>query len=692
MSEPAKAKEPNRLVHEKSPYLLQHAYNPVDWYPWGSEAFERAQKENKLIFLSIGYATCHWCHVMAHESFENEEVARRLNASFVNVKVDREELPAVDALYMECAQALMSSPAGWPLNVILTPDLKPLFAVTYLPPAARRGLLGIVDFVDRVEKIWTSPEKGLLLEQTDKLLELFQAATKVVGDKMPPKELLDAGIEVLYEAIDTVYGGFKGEPKFPISYAMEVLLAQAKSKSESRALFCVELTLDAMQRCAIYDHLGGGFSRYAVDERWTTPHFEKMLYDNALLAHTYLEAWKFTQKESYRKTAFETLDYILRQMSQEAGGFFSAQDADAEGKEGAYYTWTEAEIRSVLPHDVAELFCHYYNVSSVGNYGNRNVLYARGPVEELVAGHGIDVSAVEEWLDGARKVLLQERQKRAAPLKDDKILTSWNGLMIDTMVRAGTSFDHPLFTAAAYKAAAFIKEHLWKEGELLHRWRSGDGRFVAGLDDYAFLIKGLLSLFEEGGASEFLHWAIELAHVAEERFKSPGGAFYNAPEDPSLILRNCDFIDGAEPSGNGVHAENLVRLYQLTWTESFLAQAEDIFKAVHPAIEMYPPGTCFHLLALQRYYDTKARTIVVALDEQKSLREEIKALLARQFLPDVALIWKTVGDEQLVRLAPWLIDKKPIDGQTTVYICTQESCEEPLLKKEDIVARLGVVG
>jgi uncharacterized protein len=684
MTEPAHTKQPNRLIHEKSPYLLQHAYDLVNWFPWGNEAFAAAKQENKLIFLSIGYATCHWCRKMAHESFESEEVARRLNDGFINIQVDREELPEIDALYMEFAQAIMAHPAGWPLNVIVTPDLKPLLAVTYLPPVSQGGLMSIVEFIDRILAIWTSTGKEELLEHADKVIELFRAAIKTRGDKMPTQDLLETAGESLYEMIDPVYGGFKGEPKFLVSYPLNVLLTNAKRKSESRALFCVERSLDAMQRSGVYDHLGGGFHRYAVDERWTIPHFEKMLNDNALMATTYLEAWKYTKKESYKQTCFETLEYILREMVHPEGGFFSAQDADIEGKEGAYYTWTEREIHEVLSADMAELFCQYYNISRSGNFDGRNVLFPITSLENFVGDRGIDVGAIKDRIDHARNLLLQERQKRPTPFKDDQILTSWNGLMIDAMARAGACFDHAPFAQAALQASEFLKTHVWREGKLFHRWREGEARFEAGLEDHAFLIKGLLTLFEESGNAEILSWAIELTRIVEERFKSEGGAFYQSLEETLLPLRNCDFIDGAEPSGNGVHAENLVRLYQLTLQKEYLVQAEAIFKAVRHFIEIYPPGTCYHLLALQRYYDIHARMIVVALDESSSNRENIHTLLSKQFLPHAVSIWKREKDDNLLRLLPWLIDKKTIDGQTAVYICKQESCEEPLFIKEDI--------
>src|ERR1700722_273941 len=346
----------NRLIHEKSPYLLQHAHNPVDWFPWSKEAFDLAKESDKPIFLSIGYATCHWCHVMEHESFENQEIAKLMNNTFVNIKIDREELPQVDSIYMEFAQALMSSAGGWPLNLILTPDLKPFFAVTYLPPANRRGLIGMKQFIQHIDQLWQGEERQTLVEQAEKIVKIFEKTAKSAGESIPSEQNLATAIEAMYEMADPVYGGLKGEPKFPMGYQSVFLLAYSQGKGDSRALFCAELSLDMMLRGGIYDHLGGGFSRYAIDEKWIVPHFETMLYDNAILARTYLDAYKYTKKEAYRIACEQTLDYVLEEMSRPEGGFYSAEDADSEGHEGMFYTWTFQEIREVLSNEEATLF------------------------------------------------------------------------------------------------------------------------------------------------------------------------------------------------------------------------------------------------------------------------------------------------------------------------------------------------
>ncbi len=674
----------NRLIKEKSPYLLQHSHNPVDWYPWGTEAFELAKKLDKPIFLSVGYATCHWCHVMERESFQNPEVAKLMNDTFINIKVDREELPQVDSIYMEFAQALMSSAGGWPLNLVLTPDLKPFFAVTYLPPANRRGLIGIGQFIQHIKELWVSEDRKLVIDQADKIVEIFERASKIAGDSLPTEQNIGAAAMMIYELMDPVHGGLKGEPKFPMGYQSLFLMEFAKAKADSRALFCVELTLDKMLRGGLFDQLGGGFSRYSVDERWLIPHFEKMLYDNAILASTYLSAWKYTHKEGYKTACVQTLDYILAEMTHPQGGFYSAEDADSEGREGMYYTWDEKEVREALEPYEAEIFCKYYGVSQNGNFEGRNVLHIAMPIVEFAEMQGRPASEIEEILSKAKSKLIEKRKSRQRPFKDDKILVSWNGLMIDSLVRAAVPLRTPIYKDAAVKSANFIKDNLWKEGHLLRRWRDNEARFPGGLDDYAFLIKGLISLFEEGCGSEWLKMATLLADVLKREFKADGGAFYYSLEDPTLLIRRCEYYDGAEPSGNAVHCENLLRLHQLTLDENYLTQAEDVLKAAKHFMEAYPPGACYHFLALSRYFDIKAKTIVIALNNEQSLKNEIHEAISSRFIPHAAIIWKQSGDTLLPSLIPSLVDKNPVGGQTAIYICSQNECSAPVVEKGQI--------
>ncbi len=593
----------NRLAHEKSPYLQQHAHNPIDWYPWGQEAFQKAKELNRPIFLSIGYATCHWCHVMERESFSDLETAKALNDNYVSIKVDREEHPEVDSLYMDFAQVLMGGGGGWPLNLILSPDLKPLLASTYLPLKPMRGLPSFLEFITQVRQLWDSPEKAELIAQSEKIVEAFNQSTNAAGETLPTEQTLQKAVDVFFSVADPIHGGLKGEPKFPLGFQAEFLLHWSKLRNDSRALYYVTLTLDTMQRGGIYDHLGGGFSRYAVDEEWTIPHFEKMLYDNAIIARAYVQAWKYTDNPAYKITAIETLDYLLRDLMHPDGGFYSGEDADTEGKEGIFYTWTPDEVKAVLQDDGADLFCAYYDVTQLGNFEGRNVLHIDLPIEDFAKAAQIPLKEVEEGLASAKKLLFEKRKSRPKPTRDDKILASWNGLAIDALAFAGKALGDPRYTEAAIKTVQFLKNVLWKESKLLHRWCDSESRFDGLLEDYAFLIKGLLTLFELGQGEEYLTWAVQLASILERDFKDIEGAFYQTSDIDTLIIRKCDFYDGAEPSGNAVHTENLLRLYAITKDEKYLKQAEDVLKAAVPIMQEFAPAAFYHLTALMRYLD-----------------------------------------------------------------------------------------
>ncbi|MCI0382523.1 MAG: thioredoxin domain-containing protein [Chlamydiae bacterium] len=675
----------NRLIREKSPYLLRHAHNPVDWYPWGNEAFEQAKKEDRPIFLSIGYATCHWCHVMEQETFEDPKIAKMLNETFINVIVDREEHPEVDSIYMELAQVLMSSAGGWPLNVVLTPDLKPFFAITYLPPTSRKGLVGVDQFIKQIQALWKSDERVQLVSQANHLIELFEKTSKMSGEELPGEAELSSAIQILFELADPEYGGIKGEPKFPLGYQIDLFLQYSKDKNDSRSLFYVELTLDKMARGGICDHLGGGFARYTIDSKWHIPHFEKMLYDNALLAEAYLQAWKYTKDLKYRDVVRGILDYILREMTDAKGGFFSAQDADTEGREGLFYTWTEEEILRVIPGEDGQIFCRFFSVFPEGNFEGRNVFYNELSLTEFSKIIGAPEQLVKEKLKKTKETLFQRRQERVQPFKDDKIISSWNGLMIDAMAKAGVTFSEERYATAALKAASFIKNAMFKEGKLLRRYRDGEARFPGGLDDYAFMIKAIITLFEIRGEVEWLEWAIELSAILERKFKMEKGAFFQVEKESEIIVRKCEFYDGAEPSGNAVHAENLLRLYQITLQEKYLRQAEDILKAAKNFVETFPPGACYHLIALQRYLDVKAPTLIFSLDEKQSLKNEISLSLHSHFCPHAAIIWKNGLSGKLNELLPFIKEKNKIDGRTTLHICRQDRCESPLTAKEEIL-------
>ena len=451
----------NRLIKQKSPYLLQHAHNPVDWYPWGVEAFTAATENDKPIFLSIGYATCHWCHVMEQECFENLNVAQLMNETFINIKVDREELPEVDNLYMEFAQSMMAGSAGWPLNLILTPDLKPFFAATYLPPTSGQGLMGLTELIMRIREVWHGEERENVVEQASKILEVFSETIHYKGELLPEKELIEGTADILFRMADPIYGGMKGTPKFPIGYQANFMLSYSATKKDSRAVFFVERTLDMMHRGGIYDHLGGGFSRYSVDEKWLVPHFEKMLYDNALLIESYLATWQLTKKPLYRQICEDVIQYILRDMTHAEGGFYSAEDADSEGHEGWFYTWPFEEVQNILGKKESPLFCEYYNITPEGNFEGRNILNTPLRLEEFAEKYKANVEDLITLFSEQKHKLWKEREKRVHPLKDDKILTAWNGLMIHSLVQAGSAFSEKRYLNAALKAAQFIRKNMW---------------------------------------------------------------------------------------------------------------------------------------------------------------------------------------------------------------------------------------
>ena len=667
----------NRLINEKSPYLQQHARNPVDWYPWGEEAFKDSKNMDRPILLSIGYATCHWCHVMERESFNDPGVAELLNNTFVCVKVDREEMPEVDNLYMEFAQAMMGGAAGWPLNVVLTPELEPFFATTYMPVSGHSGLMGIRDLVHRIREIWLGSERESMVLQAKSIVAAFAEPMSVNTD-LPNQERLGILAHTIYASADPVYGGLAGAPKFPLGYQSEFFLNYARENQDSRAMFYVERSLTMMHRGGIYDHIGGGFARYSMDECWRIPHFEKMLYDNALQTQAYLAMWRATAKPLYRQIVEETLNYLLRDMQHPGGGFYSAEDADSEGKEGAFYTWTYQELVETLGLDEATIFCALFGVSEEGNFQRKNVLYIAEDPNSFSQEFGLDMKQMADLIKDWKTKLFEKRETRTRPFRDEKILTSWNGLLIHTLIQAACVLGSKDYAQAAVQTAEFIEQNLWKEGVLLRRWCDGEGRYPGGLDDYAFLIRALLSLFEAGKGSRWLAWAIELTEIVEERFKSDEGAYYLSVDNEHLLVRRCQFSDGAEPSGNAVHCENLQRLFSLTHDHKYLKSAEDILKAVKPHIEGYPLGYCYHHLALQRYLSGNQVDIVVVLNKEDEYLEVLKQMIHHKHLPYGSVTWLHHDDQLLRNLLPHLNHLQEKDGKTTLYLCRKGTCQEPV--------------
>lgn len=631
----------NRLSKEKSPYLLQHADNPVDWYPWGQEAFDQAILLDRPIFLSIGYATCHWCHVMEKESFSNEKIAKMMNDAFLCIKVDREEMPEVDNLYMEFAQALMSSGGGWPLNIILTPQKKPFFATTYLPLENHHGMMGLTELIAHINAMWHGEERELLEEQGHKIVELFKEATQIQGEELPSKEVLNESIATFFEVVDPINGGIQGAPKFPIGYHLSFLLGFARTSGDSRALFYVDLCLKKMRQGGINDHIGGGFARYSVDERWEIPHFEKMLYDNAILLESYLDGYLALGKEEHKETAMAIADFLMREMRDSSGGFYSAKDADSEGKEGFFYLWSLEELEALLPKSDFAHFVAYYGVTLEGNFQGKNVLYEPFDKEEFCRISDLSLEELEKILVRSKEILFATREKRVKSFLDDKILTAWNALVIQALARLGVVCKCPKWLEAAKLAMDFIRTRLMQDGKLLKRYRDGEAGLEAGLDDYAFTIRSLITLYELGLGQSYLDLAIELTTILEKEHKAEGGAYYLTRKgDDTMLIRKCEFYDGALPTGNAVHAENLLRLFAITGNELYEKAAEDILKAAKLFIESYPPGTAYFLKALLLLHSKNAGTVSLNKEASFDLREKVVCLIANHFNPHLTTVWK----------------------------------------------------
>jgi hypothetical protein len=582
---------PNRLAAELSPYLLQHADNPVDWYAWGPEALERAAAEQKPIFLSIGYSACHWCHVMAHESFEDEGIARQLADGFISVKVDREERPEIDQIYMEAVQA-MSGHGGWPLSVFLTPAGRPFFGGTYWPSHARRGMPGFDEILRAVDQAWQT-RREQVVAQADQIVGFLHENHY---DSEGPAELngrpIEAAEDALRQSFDAQHGGFGGAPKFPQAMSVSLLLRRWQMSKRDDVLAMVAQTLDAMANGDIYDHLGGGFHRYTVDAQWLVPHFEKMLYDNALLAGCYLDAWQATGADAYAQVVRETLDYLLRDMRSPEGGIYSSEDADSEGEEGKFYVWTPAEVREELGDEAAAAFGRVYDVTERGNFEGRNILHLSRSIEPTAE------------LAASRQRLLAARNRRVRPGRDDKVLVSWNALAIDVLARAGLALYEPRYAEAATKAADFLLTKLRDpSGRLLHCWRGGRAKVDAMLDDYAGLANALTTLAETTGQSAWQQQAVALVDDMLARFADPkgGGFFYTAVDHEPLIARKKDVLDASVPSGNGLAATVLVRLGRLAGRDDYLAAAERTLRAFYDFMRQMPNAAGQMLLALDRF-------------------------------------------------------------------------------------------
>jgi len=678
---------PNHLINETSPYLRQHAHNPVDWYPWGPEAFERAQRENKPIFLSIGYSTCHWCHVMAHESFEHPEVARLMNEAFVSIKVDREERPDIDNVYMSACQVMTGS-GGWPLSIIITPDKKPFFAATYIPREGRFGLIGMMELIPHIRELWAT-RRGEALSLSNKIATVLQQTSQ----DTPGEELDEATLELTYEQLakrfDGQHAGFSGAPKFPTPHNLLFLLRYWKRSGNKAALDMVEKTLQAMRRGGIYDHVGFGFHRYSTDSQWLVPHFEKMLYDQAMLAMAYTEAYQATGKEDYGKTAREIFTYVLRDMTALEGGFCSAEDADSEGEEGKFYLWTQEEVRQALGNEEADFVAKVFNIEKDGNFAEQatrrrsgvNILHLTKALGELTSDLNLSQQDLQAHLEGIRQKLFAYREKRVHPMKDDKILTDWNGLMIAALAKGAQAFDEPEYAEAACRAADFILGNMRKpDGRLLHRYRDGQAGVEANLDDYAFLVWGLIELYEAIFDARHLEVALELTSDMVRHFwDEDGGGLYLTPDDgESLFVRKKEIYDGAIPSGNSVAMLNLLRLWRMTATSALEEKAARIGSAFSGSVKQSPSAHAQLMVALDFGIGPCYEVVIAGNAQAEDTKAMVKALRTR-FLPNKVVLLNPGEREspEIAKLAEFTKNQSSIEGKATAYVCLNYNCKLP---------------
>lgn len=603
----------NRLVHETSPYLLQHAHNPVDWYPWGEEALEKARREDKAIFLSIGYSPCHWCHVMERESFEDEETAALMNQLFVNIKVDREERPDLDSIYMEAVQAMTNS-GGWPMSVWLTPEGKPFHGGTYYPPEPRYGMPSFQQVLESVARAYEN-QRDDVAKQAQRLTDVIaRTALLEASDQRLTIGILDEAVQTLRQYFDEYDGGFGQHPKFPQPMTLDFAMSQYARTQDPETLYIAELTLEKMALGGIYDQLGGGFHRYSVDAVWLVPHFEKMLYDNSQLLRSYLQAWQLTDKPLYRRIVNETIDYILREMWSPEGGFYSTQDADSEGEEGKFFVWSVDEIETILGAEKARIFCAYYGVSQRGNFEGHNILNVNMTVEDVARRFGIEEEVVIATIADGKTKLFNEREKRIKPGRDDKILTEWNGLMIHAMAECGAVLNRDDALHAARSAANFILSQMRQPIGLLYRsYKDGQARLNAYLEDYAALIRSLIALYEATFEPRWLDEAIRLAQLMIQQFGDDErtGFFQTGIEHEALVVRRKDFIDNAIPSGNSMAAEALLRLSVLTGNDTYRERAVGILCVMKDAMASQPTGFGRMLSALNTYLSPSQEVVII---------------------------------------------------------------------------------
>ncbi len=683
-------KKPNRLIKEKSPYLQQHAYNPVDWYPWGEEAFEKAQREDKPVFLSIGYSTCHWCHVMEKESFEDEEIARILNEKYVPIKVDREERPDIDSVYMSVCQMLTGS-GGWPLTIVMTPDKKPFFAGTYFPKESIYGRPGLKDILLRIAELWEKERSKVLTSAQEIVSALAKSEEEsYIGDELT-EAVLHRAFSDLYHSYDEIYGGFGNPPKFPIPHNLMFLMRYYRRYGNDRALQMVKHTLTRMRLGGVWDHVGFGFHRYSTDREWLLPHFEKMLYDNALLMIAYAEAYQITGEEFFAQVVEEIAEYLRRDMTSPEGAFYSAEDADSEGEEGKFYTWTIKDLEEVLSEEELSLALKVFGIEEEGNFLEeatrrkigRNILHMKKTLSEYANDLGIEEGVLKQRLEEIRAKLFAQREKRVRPLRDDKILTDWNALAIAGFVRAGLALGRLDFIDTAERCGDFILKNMFdEEGRLLHRYKNG-AEIHAFLEDYAYLIWALIDLYQATFKVEYLLKAKELTdHVIKHFWDEENlGFFQTSDYGERVLVKKKEIYDGATPSGNSVMAYNLVRLSRMVEGD-YEKKANQTLRSFSQVLMSYPSAHSFSMIALDLLINGTKEVVCVGDGCREKLLE-----VQREFLPEGMFM---VKDTQLESLSPKLMGMIG-EGKIPFYVCKDNACSPPIREERDLYEHLGLI-
>jgi uncharacterized protein YyaL (SSP411 family) len=680
----------NRLINEKSPYLLQHAHNPVNWFPWGEEALNKSIEEDKPIFLSIGYSTCHWCHVMEKESFEDEETSSLINDSFIAIKVDREERPDIDGVYMSVCQMLTGS-GGWPLTIIMTPDKKPFFAGTYFPKYDRFGKSGLLSLIPKIMDIWNN--------RRQEIIESSKEITEAVKSSSITKPGIESGEEIFHNAFDDFkkrydpeFGGFGNAPKFPTPHNLLFLLRYWKRYKNKSALEMVENTLIKMRLGGIYDQIGYGFHRYSTDRQWLVPHFEKMLYDQALLVPVYIEAYQATNNEILLETAKGILKYVMRELTSPAGGFYSAEDADSEGEEGKFYLWTEDEIINILQSD-KNFALNLFNIKKNGNWTDpvsedkikTNILHLGKKLEDIAVNLKYPVETIKEKLIKISAILFEQRENRIHPFKDDKILTDWNSLMITAFAKAAQVTGEEIYISLARAAADFIAEYLTDEsGRLLHRYRDGDSSITGNLDDYAFYIQALLDLYETSFSISNLDDAKYLLDLAIHDFwdEETGGFFFSAKNNQDLIANQKEIYDGAIPSGNSVMLLNLLRMSKISSNAAYAEKAAIMDRAFSPIISRSPSAFSQTLTGLDFAFGPTIEMVISSNEYDHDASLVVKEI-RKYYMPSKIVLLKTLANN-LQNIAPYTAEQNPINGKTTLYLCRNFSCAKPIIDYKKI--------